>query len=310
MDPSTSDIPVDQSNDCSAKALDWALLILNILTTHVLWWAIHVPVLIREGFVQFYKDVSWECLRLHQPGYVGLVSCLTSPQEHWQARYFTGRTNELSVFKKYFKPFVTDTLLIASSILSIYRLCTGLRQNEDLSGLNSSLWSYPSLPVAITGLWIVIVSRTKLRKRWVFLGHLLVISLIGTAIALVVHFNDPYRTSLWYPALVIFVCMSIPIGIFDIRLAMLLIALAALARAGGPIFGATSNTAYFPFCKLRGMKFAAPLIVFTVIAALLALVALITKLPELNAAIREERVKRDMKRQQEQRQKDTKASRV
>ena len=63
---------------------------------------------------------------------------------------------------QYIKVLITDALSIASTCMSIYKLCTSqTMDNLELSGFNGSLYTYPSLPVAVIGLWILVASRTK-----------------------------------------------------------------------------------------------------------------------------------------------------
>jgi hypothetical protein len=89
-----------------------------------------------------------------------------------------------------------------------------------------------------------------------------------------IHYNDPYHTNVWYPVTIIFVVMGLPLPLISTRLAFPLIALTALCCLVGIIAGALSAQAYFPFCQLKTAGFAAPLIVFTSLAGLLALYAM------------------------------------
>ncbi|GLB35684.1 hypothetical protein LshimejAT787_0212490 [Lyophyllum shimeji] len=297
-------VNVDQTADCGPSSLDWAILVLTVITTHVTWWATHIPTIFREGIRTYLEDVAWECLRFHEPGYVGLVSSMIAPREEWQAKYYTGRTKELSKFKKYVSPFIIDSSLVVSSILSVYRLCNGLRQGQDLSGWNSSLWCYPSLPVALTGIWIVIASRLQLRVRFVLLGQLLMIAGIGAAIALAVHYNDPGRTNIWIGSTVIFAVMGTPLAIIVPQLSFMVIVLAAVGRSVGPIAGALSTDAYFPFCALRGTRFGAPLITFTVLACLFAMYGMVRTWKELMEDTRQRLARREARKRAQMRERE------
>jgi len=83
----------------NTEALDWALPVVIITIPHVTLWALHLPTIFREGFRSYIEDVARECLRMHQPGYVGLVCCMICRRDEWRAKYYTGRTKDLSNFE-------------------------------------------------------------------------------------------------------------------------------------------------------------------------------------------------------------------
>jgi hypothetical protein len=64
---SPQDLPVDNGHSCDAGALDWALLVLTIITTHVTWWAIPLPTLFREGFRQYCTISNCSAVTRHSP---------------------------------------------------------------------------------------------------------------------------------------------------------------------------------------------------------------------------------------------------
>jgi len=139
------------------------------------------------------------------PSCVIVVACLQDGRrEHWQALYYNRVWEKLPTFACA-KGLIIDTLSVISSVIAIYRLYSG--QSVSISGLNSGLWSYPSLPGTIFGIWLWVASRMRMTGNQAILGGFLIVILIAVSIALVVHFSlsqiivfglhRPYHPHLW-----------------------------------------------------------------------------------------------------------------
>ncbi|KAH7923623.1 hypothetical protein BV22DRAFT_569737 [Leucogyrophana mollusca] len=286
MDNYPNNFPNTQAQlQCDAQPLDWALLILMVITTHVTWWAMHLPTLWREGFGPFLHDVAWECTRIHLPSFVGVISVHAHERQHWHTNYYQGVMGKMTN-AGVTKVFLKDSLVLVTSILSIYRLCTALQSKSsdaDLSGLNSSLWNYPSLPTALIGICISIAVKTSLRPSYTFVFTTVVIAIAGTAIVLATHFSDSQQTNVWIGILVTYLIMALPFSLIAPRsiLPVITVTLAAFARVGGPVAGALSPDAYFPYCALKGPAFGAPLLAMGILAGLLALYGFIRCRPRI-----------------------------
>ncbi|KAJ3500342.1 hypothetical protein NLJ89_g9844 [Agrocybe chaxingu] len=219
---------------CDAKPLDWALFTLTIVSTHVTWWALPLPTLFRWGFQSYLHDVAWECLRLQVPSYIASTACFGQPRENWECNYYAGVHRPATRIDTA-KAFVKDSLIVVSTALALYRLCSG-DQNQDLSGINSALWMYPSLPVAVYGLFIVIASRTQV-KMWIIVSSALgLIIAIAVAMALVIAFT--YGHGIWIPCTVLILMMGLPVWAVAPKLLVIAVFLATMSRFGGPIVGA------------------------------------------------------------------------
>ncbi|KAF9528759.1 hypothetical protein CPB83DRAFT_894003 [Crepidotus variabilis] len=252
--------------------LDLALFILTIISTHVTWWLLSLPTLYKHGFKTYMHDVAWECLRLHQPSFIAFRACFGEDRKYWQANYYSGVRRPTDNLKDLGKAVLKDGLIVVSTCLSLSKLANR-GSNADLSGLNSSLWNYPSLPVAIYGLSITIFSKipptSRLRPWHMFFITTLVIIIIATAVALAMAYT--VGRGIWIGCTILILFMALPLWGIHPKLGFMTAILAAVARTAGPIFGALSPNAYFPFCELRGWAFAGPLLAFTILALLMAL---------------------------------------
>ncbi|KAF8163810.1 hypothetical protein B0H34DRAFT_697049 [Crassisporium funariophilum] len=258
---------VDQ---CNTEPLDWALFILTIISTHVTWWLLPLPRLYTHGFRTYIHDVSWDCLRLQAPSYVAYLACGGQERANWQTCYYTGIKKPTTRFGD-IKAFVKDSLVVVSTCLALYRLCAG-GSDKDLSGLNSSLWMYPSLPVAIYGLFISIFARTQVKLWIVAVSSLTFLILLAIAIALIIAFT--YGRGIWIPCTMLMLFMTLPTWAIAPKLLAMAIFFSTFARIGGMVIGAVSPGAYFPFCALRGWGFAGPVLALALIALILGVYGL------------------------------------
>jgi hypothetical protein len=244
---------------------------MTIISQHVTWWLIPIPVIFKFGFRHYIHDVAWECMRLQQPSYIFFRSCFQQERTHWQNAYYSGILKPPN-FLGNVKALMRDSLLLVSTTLALYRLCSGGKADKDLSGINSSLWNYPSLPVAIYGLSVVIFSRTKLSLGLIFLIIILISTFIIIMISLAIGLT--FNHGLWFGSAILVSVVAIPFWAINHRLNFITVVLSALSRVGGPIIGAVSPKAYFPFCQLRGWGFAGPLLALSIINIILAMYAI------------------------------------
>ncbi|PPR07453.1 hypothetical protein CVT26_013486 [Gymnopilus dilepis] len=255
-----------EQNDCDAKALDWALFILTIISTYVTWWLFPLPTLFRLGFRAYLHDVSWESLRLLVPSMTAFKA-IAQDRTHWQMSYYSGVAKPSTRLQD-LKAFLKDSIIIVSTILAIYRLCKGGKADQNLSGLNSSLWNYPSLPVAVLGLCVSIFARIQVRNWIMYVVTLIIIFTIGGAMAAIIAVT--FGHGIWISPLFILIYMALPLWKLSPKLFVASIVASAGARMMGPIVGAVSPEAYFPFCPLRGWKFSGPLLGIGIVNCILA----------------------------------------
>jgi hypothetical protein len=144
----------------------------------------------------------------------------------------------------------------------------------DMSGLNSTYWAYPSLPVALIGFWLLAASELKLRNIWaILIGGFLVLAISCVAFTLVLYYLSPLRQdSTWILPTVEYILISLPWALIPHLIFQLLVpAVSVIVRTGGVALGAMTPDAYFPFCKLKGNGFGGTYLAFGVLAAVLAI---------------------------------------
>ncbi|KDR69180.1 hypothetical protein GALMADRAFT_256024 [Galerina marginata CBS 339.88] len=168
--------------NCDAESLDWALFVLTIVSTHVTWWLLPLPALFKDGFRVYIHDVAWECLRLQVPSFIAFKSCIKQDRINLQMCYYSGVAKPITRLSE-LKAYVKDSFFVVSTVLALYRLGKGGNVDKDLSGLNVTLWNYPSLPIAMIGLGISVFSRTQVRPWIVATVTLAAILIVAAAIA-------------------------------------------------------------------------------------------------------------------------------
>lgn len=264
---------IDQQ--CDAKPLDWALFTTTIIGQYVTWWLIPIPVIFKHGFRHYIHDVAWECMRLQQPSYIVFRSCFQQERVHWQSAYYSGILKPPTRLEN-IKALAQDSFILVSTTLALYRLHNGSETDKDLtSGLNSSLWVYPSLPVAIFGLSVVIFSRTKVKLWLIFvitiLFTLCIIAMVSVTIALT--FKRQGHNDLWEFSTFPILYETIPLWALSYNLIFFTGLLSVMTRFG-PIIGSVTHRGYFPFCQLRGWGFGGTLTGLAIINMILALYAI------------------------------------
>jgi len=265
---------LEKPDNCTSEPLDWALFAITIISQFVTWWLLPLPVIFRLGFRHYIHDVAWECMRLQQPTYILLRSCDEQERAHWQVAYYSGILKAPTRLDN-IKTFVKDSLIVVSSILGLYRFCKDADGEKDISGFNSLLWNYTSLPVVMTGLSVVIFSRTKVKLWLVFL--IAIACNLSLAIVTSLAIGLTYGRGLWVESGIFLLFIGVPFWALHPKLIAYLGLLSTTTRFAGPVLGAVSPMAYFPFCQLRGWWFSGPLLALMVVNMFLAWYALLLK---------------------------------
>jgi hypothetical protein len=270
---------------CTTSSLDWAGLIFTIIAINVSWWLADIPLLWKHGFRQYLDSVTWQCLRLYMPSLAALYALTLAQTPHEQAFiYYTGpfydalnrdrpaASRGLTIIQLA-KALVLDLFSIISTILTVASAIQ-VPADADTSGINSSIWAYPSLPVAIIGLWILFCSRLTWSRAWTIWLGLLVIIIVGVALALPLALLSPgaKEGGFWIAAVVGYGFMALPFTFMNnAPVVLICTALGLVFRVGGIGLGALSELAYFPFCQLKGQPFAITYITVGAIGAALAI---------------------------------------
>ncbi|KAF9474353.1 hypothetical protein BDN70DRAFT_899024 [Pholiota conissans] len=260
--------PLPPEPECDTSTVDWALFALTIISTSVTWWLFPLPTIFTRGFKAYIRDVSWESLRLLNPSMVAFKA-IAQDRSHWQMSYYSGVAKPTTRLQN-IKASGKDLFIIASTVLSLYRLCSGGETGNNLT-FNSSSWTYPSLPVAILGLIISIFSRTRVRMWVIYISTLGIIAIIAAATSVVIAFT--VGDGLFWFSLFLIIYMTIPLWALSQRTVISTVMLSSGARLIGPVVGATSSDAYFPFCALKGWGFAGPILGIGIINCVFALYA-------------------------------------
>ncbi|KAJ9602302.1 hypothetical protein H2200_013157 [Cladophialophora chaetospira] len=267
---------LNHADSCGATPLDWAALVTNAVTVLLSWWAFEVPKLFRNGGIrQYWNAISWGCLRLCMPSVAAITAVSsTSDRKAWLKRYYYGLSpdgaEERLTKIQSLKSGLTDALVIVSTVSSLYTLHS--TPESQLSGWNSSLWSFPSCPAAIYGIWISLASRTKLTPGWTLGLGLLWACAIGAGVGYAV---SQIKGSYAIGTIGCYVAIALPWGYISFLGPLMLVTLVitVFARIGGVAAGALSPDAYFPFCALKGPALAAPYIAMGGITGVLSLFA-------------------------------------
>ena len=158
-----------------------------------------------------------------------------------------------------------DVLSIATTIVTLVHVVAQPQQASS-GGFSFALWTYPSLPVAIVGLSLLVgewkFPRTK-AGGWLLFGFTtLVLLIVGVVVAVVlwrytnntvVHPGES-PTNLWFLSTVFYAYMAFPTIIFGGKVYGLSTILAWFARVGGVGFDAISHSGE-PYCAIQGPAF-------------------------------------------------------
>ncbi|GAB1317994.1 hypothetical protein MFIFM68171_08204 [Madurella fahalii] len=272
---------------CTTSSLEWTALILTIFTTNVSWWLFDIPLLWQYGFRQYMSSVIWQCFRLHMPSCAAIYAIMAArnsaeePFIYYSGPFYNAISRDFPEGQRspprltrfgFVKALTLDTLTVISTIVTIYNACQ-LPEGTDIHGLNSSLWMFPSLPVAVIGLWLLLCSVIKWRRRWTILLGLLMICVVGVALALPLALVSAVTRpgNLWIASVVGYVMIALPVAIWNnLWMVLLCAAYGVLFRVCGLGAAALAESGYFPFCQLRSSAFGGVYIGFGVLAAILA----------------------------------------
>ncbi len=144
---------------CGATPLDWAVLVITTFTINISWWALELSTARKHGVKAYFEATCWQCLRVCMPCVAGIWAISHNPnlRLRWPRYYYFGPSSHdvdsarpMTTFDSA-KVVSVDLFSIAATGMSIYKFCV-LPAGYDFSGINTALYLYPSLPVAIIGL--------------------------------------------------------------------------------------------------------------------------------------------------------------
>lgn len=169
----------------------------------------------------------------------------------------------------------TDLLSITATIITIYQACT-LPQYDARRNFGLSLWVYPSLPVALIGLTLLVGERffphTPRGNLLLLAFILLVLVLAAMAVSLALwKFDTTDSNGTWWISIIFYVLMVLPVVYIRFLMAFWCVA-AWMVRVGGVSLAALQHySGGQPYCEMRGLGFAIVYMVLGGIAAVLAL---------------------------------------
>lgn len=295
------------SSSCDASVLDWASLILTFITAQVTWWLLETPLLRKKGGLRlFIERVVWNCVRLHQPSAAGIIAFARTggggqgqnEVPEWARTYYFGPRRrrrrrqqrqgvaapppeeeevEVEVMTRFklVTALAADSFVLVSTGTTLYQACAhtdGGRQSRSAY----ALFMFPSLPVALIGLSLLLGQRLRLRGGFLLCLIVLVLLLVGTAVALLLwrfgSDDDPGGLP-WFLSLIVYAYMVVPLGICNhLGLALVVNFLSMFARVGGVGFAALSNRSDFPYCGLKNTAFGATYLALGGLAALFSVI--------------------------------------
>ena len=269
----------DGEPNCTASSLDWASLILTMLAVNVNWWLFHIPLIWQKGFKAYSDKVMWQCVRSCIPAFaaVAVLKQAGTDKTLWPSIYYLGPEGEYAEWPqkmtrfKYAKALVTDTKILIATIMSVVQFCQ-MSPDGDFSGLNSSTWTFPALPMALYGILFLIGSRLPMRRRYIIIGGIFVLAVVLVALVLTMRFGASSDRGLWYPAMMMFLYSTIPVALVPSILGVMVILYGGLNRVLGVAIGAMSERAYFPYCQLKNDTFGGIYLGFGLLAGVLALI--------------------------------------
>jgi hypothetical protein len=270
---------------CDASTMDWASLVVTFITVNVTWWLIDIPKIWKFGFGAYINAISWQCLRISLPSVAAVYAYYHHKEPHEMAKiYYHGfhpdpEQQRLPMTRmQVARALVVDSLIVAATCMTIYKACTLTTDSSGdstISGWNTSLWVYPTLPVAIIGFWMLAASQFRIRNPWIlFSVGFIAIALVCLTFSLVLYYVSPLRHgNMWVASLILYIYLALPWSLIlpSLGLELLLLAMSVMVRAGGVAAGALSSDAYFPFCQLRNGAFGGVYLALGILAALFAI---------------------------------------
>jgi len=267
---------------CSTSTVEWAGLIITIIGVNVSWWLFSIPIWFQYGYRQYTKSVMWECFRVYMPSLAALAAiALAQTPEEEPYIYYVGPFYDLfhaqlgqdldlgpdvprhmSKFQ-YAKALVADGLTIASTTITIYT-AVNLPTTANVVGIHASVWVYPTLPVAVIGLWLLLCPLLNLKSRWwtVGLGLSLVLA-VGLAIGLLLALGSEVSQTnkIWIGGIVTYAVMALPLTAYDfcgnwwVFLCTTVCWYCRVGQLGIAVIRSTFAPEEFPFCPLQKWGF-------------------------------------------------------
>ncbi|KAJ3460183.1 hypothetical protein MRS44_011050 [Fusarium solani] len=318
MDKSDSTNSDLANSNCTDSALEWAMLIITIIAINVTWWLFEIPLLWTHGAHMYLNSVMWQCFRTYMPCcaaiyaltyarttqeepyiyYIGPFYDVLNASNHDQSQSPSqsqsqdmalrgenepesqeaqpAATRGLSKFQ-FIKCILIDSLSIVATALTV-NTAVHLPVGGNTSVAVVSTWVYPSLPVAVIGLWLLVCGIwIRWSRRWtIWLGMLVVIA-VGAAFITPVAVLSPAgkKNKVWGAGIAAYAFMGLPIlaGRTAALTAFPVVVIGLAARVGGVGVGAISKTIYFPYCQLKHKAFGIVYLAVGVLGGLLAVVA-------------------------------------
>lgn len=217
--PNTSDLSSKQHDllTCDATALQWAGLILTVLSISVSWWLLELPLLwerlptsppfpssasLGRRIRRFLDSVSWQCLRCHMPSFAAILALsMTGEPREIAFIYYRGPLHLLWHADPEDRRQLRRLSLLQMAVAVVVDLATvgtavtiattviddrggaGSTVSE-VTNFNSSGWLSPALSIAVCGLWLLLCWATRWSRRWIVLGGFLLIVSASCAIIL------------------------------------------------------------------------------------------------------------------------------
>jgi len=275
-----------QSTCNSITPLTWVILVITFITIQLTWWTFDVPMLWSQdaGIRSFFDSVSWSCLKAHAAGSAGLIAARNGRDTSQYARiYYMGmnRQDTPPEWKswKFYTCILTDLLVIIAACMTLYEACT-LPAADARRQFGVELWVYPSLPVALIGLGLLLgeffFPPTQKGDRLLLLFIISLLVLVELAVAIVLWKFDTVvedRTSgMWWLSIMFYIIMTVPWIFIYPPSHLFVCAAGCFSRVGGVAIAAFSHYAGGqPYCKMPGPAFGAVYLALGVVAAVFAL---------------------------------------
>ncbi|KAH8682700.1 hypothetical protein BX600DRAFT_373074, partial [Xylariales sp. PMI_506] len=248
--------------------LTWASLALTFVTIQLTWWIFELPLLFKKrgdggGIAAFLDAVSWTCVRIHGPASAAVIAAYRGDDVSEFARvYYLGMRGREEppawTTWKLCTCVLSDLATIVATVITIYQSATLPALDARRFGYSS--WMYPSLPVALIGLSLLLGERVlppARRNSWVLLGFctVLVIS-VGAAIPSALK-KLGNADDLWYIPVVCYSMMICPFVLLSPSVLPLAVVAAWFSRVGALGLAALDHYAGGqPYCKMPGIGFA------------------------------------------------------
>lgn len=263
----------------SVTPLTWASLVLTIITIQLTWWVGDLPLLFKSrtsggGIAAFLDAISWNCVRTHCPGSAAAIAAYKGMDTSEFARvYYLGmRRDDKPPEWKTWKLAISIFSDVASIVATIILLRQSVTLPQYQVNRQMQLWMFPSLPVSLFGLLLLVgehfFPRTKRASRFLLFIICFLAIVVGVTLPLVVwRFSD---SDMWFIPMIFYLVMCIPWVLVDIRIVLISAIYAWMARVYGLGTDALDHKAGgSPFCKIGTIGFGVAYMAMGGIAAVL-----------------------------------------